>query len=92
MIDELVGPNDVTSTREILLDNGNKLLLRRQDPYGFFSFSLSRGNLPEWMLGSFTNLRDAEKAVQQYLAYRDFEKQKLDLQSAKSDPPKKQEK
>ncbi len=91
MNEDLVGPNDVTSVREIPLDNGNILYLRRTDPYGFFVFGLLRGQIPVWMRGQYTTLTDAQKAVAQYLRERQFEKSKdLDLVSAKADKKKAQ--
>lgn len=89
-LDELVGPNDITSVREIALDNGNILYLRRTDPYGFFVFSLARGQLPDWIKGSYTSLSDAKKAAQQYLTERQFEQaKKIELASPKADSTKK---
>jgi hypothetical protein len=88
--EDLTGPYDVTSTREIPLDNGNTLYLKRTDPFGFFVFSLAKGNIPKWMQGNYTSLSEAQKAVQQYLRDREFEKSKdLDLVSPKADSTKK---
>lgn len=89
-LDELVGPNDITSVREIPLDNGNILFLKRNDPYGFFTFSLARGQLPDWIKGQYTSLSEAKKAVQKYLNERQFEQAKsIELASPKADSTKK---
>ncbi len=63
MNEDLVGPNDVTSVREIPLDNGNILYLRRTDPYGFFVFGLLRGQIPVWLRGQYTTLTASPPAV-----------------------------
>lgn len=84
-----VGPNDITSVREVPLDNGNTLFLKRTNPYGFFVFSLGKGQLPEWMRGTYTSLIEAQKAMKQYLELKKFEDSKsLELVSAKADKKK----
>ena len=86
VFDDFTGDNDITNVREITLDNGNKLFLRRQDPYGFITFGLERGQLPEWMRGHYTSWKEAQKAVQQYLNIRRMdEAKKVDVISKQAD-------
>lgn len=90
-LDDFTGANDITSVREVALDNGNTLYVKRTDPFGFFVFSLARGQIPEWMRGQYTSLDEAQKAIKVYLEQR---KQAVDdlpeLASAASNPtPKK---
>lgn len=87
--DEYVGPNDITSTREIELENGNTLRAFRENPYGFIRFKLDKGQLPDFMLGSFTSYSEADKAVQQYMTYREFEAEKVSIASKENDKTKK---
>ena len=68
-----IDDNDVTSTRVIELENGNKLYLKRTDPYGFLQFNLDKGQLPEFMKGTYTSFFEADRAYRQYLQYRQFE-------------------
>lgn len=84
------GPNDISSVREIQLETGNILFLKRTDPFGFFKFSLNRGALPEWMKGDYTSLSEAHKAIQQYENIRQMEKQTTltELTSSKTDKKK----
>lgn len=88
--DELVGPNDITSVREVPLDSGNILYIRRTDPYGFINFTLQRGRVPDWMSGNYTSWTEAQKAVQQYLVQRRLEANQVVLTSPKADPKKAQ--
>lgn len=83
--DDLEGPNDITSMREIPLDNGNILRAYRENPYGFIKFKLDKGQLPEWMQGAYTSYSEAQKAVQQYLSIRQMEAQKASISSPKFD-------
>lgn len=69
---ESEGPNDFPIKREIDLDNGNKLFIRRTEPFGFFQFSLAKGNLPDWIKGNYTTMTQAEKAMDKYLRERDI--------------------
>lgn len=87
--EENVGPNDITSTREINLENGNILRAFRENPYGFIRFKLDKGQLPDFMQGSFTSYSEAEKAIQQYMTYRQFEAEKVSITSKENDKLKK---
>lgn len=87
--DENVGPNDITSIREIPLENGNILRAYRENPYGFIKFKLDKGQLPEFMQGSFTSYSEAEKAVQQYKSIRQFEAATPSITSQDTDRKKK---
>lgn len=90
VFDDFVGDNDITNVREIPLDNGNTLYLKRQDPYGFITASLAKGQVPEWMRGNYTSWKEAQKAVQQYLHIRRMdEAKKVDLLGKQTDAKKK---
>mgnify|MGYP003349094861 CR=1 FL=1 len=73
ILDEFTGENDVTSVREVPLKNGNILRAYRTDPYGFICFKLDKGQLPDWMKGSYTSYSEAQKAIQQYMSLKDME-------------------
>jgi hypothetical protein len=87
--DDPVGPNDITSVREIPLDNGNILRAYRENPYGFVRFKLDKGQIPEWMRGDYTSYYEADKAIQQYLAQRQMEAEKIPVASNKFDKKEK---
>lgn len=87
--DDIVGDNDITNVREIPLDNGNTLFLKRKDPYGFISVNLAKGQVPEWMRGDYTSWKEASKAVQKYLEERRMdEAKKVDLLGKQTDSKK----
>lgn len=58
---------DLSSERSVSLDNGNKLFIRKYDPYGFWRISYEHGQLPQKLLGQYTifelALEDAKKYV-----------------------------
>lgn len=58
---------DLSSDRVFNLDN-NKLHIRKSDPYGFWTVSYERGQVPESIGGQYTSPMEAEKAVLTYLA------------------------
>ncbi len=78
------GPNDITSMREVILENGNILRAYRENPYGFIRFKLDKGQLPVFMQGAFTSYISANKALQQYLTIRQMEAE-APLESKKHD-------
>jgi hypothetical protein len=57
---------DQPNQREYTVGN-NKLRLRRQDPYGFWTVSYERGAAPDVLSGQYTSVSEAEKAIQSYL-------------------------
>lgn len=60
-----------SNVRVIELENGNKLNMTRNDPYGLITFSLERGQLPDSLKGaSFTEWSFAEKAANSYVLQR----------------------
>lgn len=66
-MDFQVSPDTV---RVVQLENGNKLNLTRNDPYGFITLSLERGQLPEAYRGSYTDWPFAETAAKKYCSER----------------------
>jgi len=60
-----------SNVRVIELENGNKLNMTRNDPYGFITFSLERGQLPDNLKdASFTEWHIAEVAAKKYILER----------------------
>lgn len=62
--------NDQVNVRFYSLENGNKLNLKRTDPYGFIYISLERGQLPEWLQGAYTDWAHARLAAEKYIKER----------------------
>lgn len=52
--------------RKIEIEN-NTVHIRRQDPYGFWHISLSKGQVPDRMKGAYTNFEMALTAVNIWL-------------------------
>jgi hypothetical protein len=61
---------DLASVRTFQLDN-NKVIVTKEDPYGFWSIKFEKGRLPNDLSGHFTSFDHAEKAVQLWLARKD---------------------
>lgn len=62
---------DIPILRKYELTNGNTLNLTWTEPHGFFYFHLNKGNLPQYMLGAYTSVHEAEKALKIYLSERE---------------------
>lgn len=58
---------DVPNTSEILFGKDNKLLIRRQAPYGFYDIRLWKGPTPKDLEGSFTSYDLALTHANKYL-------------------------
>lgn len=58
---------DISRQRSIDLENGNKINITQTDPFGFWTISYNKGQLPDHMRGQYTSYHQAELAVQQYL-------------------------
>lgn len=60
----------MTQTKEnermVELKTGNKVFLRREDPFGFWYFSYERGKVPADLQGAFTTVSLAERALTHY--------------------------
>ena len=65
---EMVGPQDLGRHRVFHLENGNKIHIKAEDPYGFWRINLDKGNLPEKLKGMYTSVEMARKDVERYLA------------------------
>jgi hypothetical protein len=68
--------NDLKRTREIELSDGQKLVLKCSDPYGFWTIHYLKGEIPDFLKGNYTSFIEAEKRVQTYLAQLPPSKQK----------------
>ena len=56
------------SMRTVELKTGNKLNLKRSDPYGFWTIHYEKGQVPVELQGQFTSDDEAMKAVNVYLS------------------------
>lgn len=66
-----VGDKDMSRTRTFELDNGNKLIAKQTDPYGFWRLHLASGNLPGWLKDQdFNEWGQVVKAVEKYIHQR----------------------
>ena len=61
---------DAEDNRVLVLENGNKLYLKRTDPHGFFYYNLDKGQLPPYMKCAFTGIRQAKEVLIKYLSER----------------------
>lgn len=57
---------DLAAVRTFQLDN-NKVIVTKEDPYGFWSIKFEKGRIPSELSGQFTSFDIAEKAVLHYL-------------------------
>lgn len=65
------GGNDQSNHRVYELENGNKLHLRRVDPYGFIHLSLDKGQLPQaYSDNAYTDWTQARIAAEKYIRQR----------------------
>jgi hypothetical protein len=62
--------NDQANHRVYDLENGNKLHLKRVDPYGFVYLNLDKGQLPLAYTGSYTDWFHARLAAEKYIQER----------------------
>lgn len=61
-----VGDKDMSRTRVFDLENGNKLIAKQTDPYGFWRLNLDKGQLPPWLDQDFNEWGQVLKAVEKY--------------------------
>ena len=61
-----VGDKDLSKVRVFDLENGNKLLAKQTDPYGFWRLSLEKGQVPAWLDQDFNEWGQVIKAVDRY--------------------------
>lgn len=61
------------SLRTINLTNGNKINLKRNDPYGFWSVHYERGQVPAQLQGLYTESEIALQAVKAYIEQNGLE-------------------
>lgn len=62
--------HDIEPTKDIpnrrVVDN-TPYILTRKDPYGFWFVSVEKGNIPQFLTGSYTTYEEAKKNVLIYL-------------------------
>lgn len=61
-----VGDKDMSRTRVFDLENGNRLIAKQTDPYGFWRLNLDKGQLPAWLDQDFNEWGQVVKAVEKY--------------------------
>lgn len=61
-----VGDKDLGRIRYFDLENGNKLIAKQTDPYGFWRLNLDKGQLPQWLDQDFNEWSQVLKAVEIY--------------------------
>lgn len=61
---------DTPNIRTYDLENGNRLNLKRVDPYGFIYLSLDKGQMPVMYAGAYTDWTSARRAAEGYIATR----------------------
>jgi hypothetical protein len=69
-LQDQVGDKDLAKTRTFDLDNGNKLLAKQTDPYGFWRIHIAHGSLPQWLDQDFNEWSQVLKAVDRYMFER----------------------
>lgn len=65
-LQDQLGDKDKDRTRVFLLENGNKLIARQTDPYGFWRLNLEKGQLPQWLDQDFNEWGQVLRAVDRY--------------------------
>lgn len=63
-----IGEKDMANERTVLLDNGNKIHMKRYDPFGHIKINWDKGQMPQKLRGEFTSFDEARKAVSRYLS------------------------
>ena len=61
------------NVREVELKTGNKIILKREDPFGFWYFHYERGPVPKQLTGAFTTVTLAERALTHFIESTAFE-------------------
>ena len=69
-LQDKLGDKDAGKTRTFVLENGNKLLAKQSDPYGFWRLHLEKGQLPQWLDQDFNEWGQVIKAVERYCIQR----------------------
>jgi len=64
---------DLPNVRYIELANGNKLNLKRADPFGFWYVSFEKGQVPAVLKSAFTTVEEAMKQIEIYLKAKNHE-------------------
>ena len=70
---ENVKTKDVPTTIEVPLDNDNKILIQRRNPFGLVYMELAKGTLPEKYQGAYTTYEYAQLDAQRYIEERSKE-------------------
>jgi len=69
MLEDFTSEKDISNIRIIPFDK-NKIIAKREDPYGFWSISFERGSPPDWLKGLYTSFDKAYLDIRKYLHQR----------------------
>ena len=69
-VHDQLGDKDLAKTRRFPLENGNELIAKQSDPYGFWRLHLKQGQLPGWLDQDFNEYGQVLKAVDRYMRQR----------------------
>lgn len=61
------------NVREVELKTGNKIILKREDPFGFWYFHYERGPVPKQLQGAYTTVSLAERTLTHFIESTGFE-------------------
>lgn len=64
---EVKSEKDYADERSLILDNDNKMHIKRTDPYGFWYMNLDKGCVPDELRGAYTSFDIAYKEAKKYL-------------------------
>lgn len=68
MMEDFKGAKDLDGRRSVTLENGNKLIIERTDPYGFWKVHYEKGQIPDKLSGLYTSYDRAMVDVNSYIA------------------------
>lgn len=69
---------DLTSERAVHLNNGQKINLKRHDPYGFWTMHWDHGTMPDKYTGQYTLFDYAMNDLKKYLSDKKLEVMKIE--------------
>lgn len=73
---------DAPKSIEFDLEDGNKILMKRKNPYGFLYMELLEGQLPDKYTGAYTTIEAAMESANIYKDERKRALQELKTQNA----------
>ncbi len=64
--DDIDKERDLAKNREVILDDGQKMFIRQDDQYSFWTIHNAKGKVSEDLSGSYTSFNEALRAVRLY--------------------------